>query len=145
MIRRGTFHSVTELESAIYQWLATWNHQPKPFVWRAKSEGLRSRVLSVGETSHVSMVQPTHAGHGLNLAMTCFPSLHWPHLWCVLPQSIVDPICMMIAEVFTNQSPQVGCIEHTHVIQHFPAAAPHPSFGNPILLAASIGCPDQFA
>src|SRR5208337_1180999 len=44
MIRRGTFHSVTELKSAIYQWLATWNHQPKPFVWRAKSEGLRSRV-----------------------------------------------------------------------------------------------------
>ena len=44
MIRRGTFHSVTELESAIYQWLATWNNQPKPFVWRATADVILDKV-----------------------------------------------------------------------------------------------------
>ena len=44
MIRRGTFHSVPELESAIYQWLATWNNQPKPFVWRATADVILDKV-----------------------------------------------------------------------------------------------------
>lgn len=35
MIRRGTFHSVEELERAIYAWLASWNDQPSAFVWKA--------------------------------------------------------------------------------------------------------------
>lgn len=38
MIRRGTFHSVDELEGALYQWLATWNDKPKPFVWKATAD-----------------------------------------------------------------------------------------------------------
>jgi hypothetical protein len=32
MIRRGTFRSVEELQSAIYAWLANWNNKPLPFV-----------------------------------------------------------------------------------------------------------------
>ena len=38
MIRRGTFHCVEELERAIYQWLANWNHDPQPFVWKATAD-----------------------------------------------------------------------------------------------------------
>jgi hypothetical protein len=38
MIRRGTFHSVDELERAIYAWLANWNDAPKPFVWKATAD-----------------------------------------------------------------------------------------------------------
>jgi len=30
MIRRGTFHSASDLEKAIYQWLANWNGAPTP-------------------------------------------------------------------------------------------------------------------
>jgi len=44
MIRRGTFHSVKELEQAIYQWLANWNSQPKPFVWRATADVILDKV-----------------------------------------------------------------------------------------------------
>jgi len=29
---------VDEPERAIYQWLANWNHQPQPFVWKATAE-----------------------------------------------------------------------------------------------------------
>jgi transposase len=37
MIRRGTFRSTDELETAIYKWLANWNGQPSPFVWKASA------------------------------------------------------------------------------------------------------------
>jgi len=32
MIRRGIFHSVAELERAIYHWPANWNHERQPFI-----------------------------------------------------------------------------------------------------------------
>jgi transposase len=44
MIRRGTFHSVAELERAIYAWLASWNDQPKAFVWKATAEVILDKV-----------------------------------------------------------------------------------------------------
>jgi transposase len=44
MIRRGTFHSVEELERAIYAWLASWNDTPKPFVWKATADVILDKV-----------------------------------------------------------------------------------------------------
>lgn len=44
MIRRGTFHSVEELERAIYAWLTTWNDAPKPFVWHAPADVILEKV-----------------------------------------------------------------------------------------------------
>jgi len=44
MIRRGTFHSVADLERAIYQWLAEWNTKPKAFVWTATADIILDKV-----------------------------------------------------------------------------------------------------
>lgn len=44
MIRRGTFHSARELEQAIYQWLANWNGDPTPFVWKASADVILDKV-----------------------------------------------------------------------------------------------------
>lgn len=44
MIRRGTFHSVDELERAIYAWLANCNDQPKAFVWKATADVILDKV-----------------------------------------------------------------------------------------------------
>src|SRR6202171_3587805 len=44
MIRRGTFHTVDELQRAIYQWLANWNQEPKPFVWKATPDVILDKV-----------------------------------------------------------------------------------------------------
>jgi len=55
MIRRGTFHSVTELEQAIYKWLATWNEDPKPFVWTATADIILDKIRrckELGGTEH---------------------------------------------------------------------------------------------
>ena len=50
MIRRGTFHSVHELEQAIYQWLATWNERPQPFVWTATADVILEKVRRCKES-----------------------------------------------------------------------------------------------
>jgi transposase len=44
MIRRGTFHCVDELEQAIYQWLANWNNEPRPFVWKATADVILDKI-----------------------------------------------------------------------------------------------------
>jgi transposase len=44
MIRRGTFLCVEELERAIYQWLADWNHKPQPFIWKATADVILDKV-----------------------------------------------------------------------------------------------------
>lgn len=44
MIRRGTFHSAAELETAIYQWLAAWNGKPAPFQWKASADVILEKV-----------------------------------------------------------------------------------------------------
>lgn len=44
MIRRGTFLSVHELEQAIYKWLASWNGEPIPFVWKATADVIPDKV-----------------------------------------------------------------------------------------------------
>jgi len=49
MIRRGTFHSVDELERAIYAWLATWNEKPKAFVWKATADVILDEERSCKE------------------------------------------------------------------------------------------------
>jgi hypothetical protein len=38
MIRRGSFHSVKELERIFYEWLANWNEDSRPFTWRATAD-----------------------------------------------------------------------------------------------------------
>jgi transposase len=44
MIRHGTFHSAAELERAIYAWLASWNDQPKAFIWKATADVILDQV-----------------------------------------------------------------------------------------------------
>jgi transposase len=51
MIRRGTLHSTEELEIAIYKWLATWNGEPKPFVWKASADVILDKVRRCKELS----------------------------------------------------------------------------------------------
>jgi transposase len=51
MIRRGTFHSTQELQKAIYRWLATWNGDPTPFVWKACADVILDNVRRCKELS----------------------------------------------------------------------------------------------
>jgi transposase len=37
-LRRGTHRSTSELETAIRSWIATWNDDPRPFVWHKTAD-----------------------------------------------------------------------------------------------------------
>src|ERR1700687_542926 len=55
-IRRGSFHSVEDLESAIADFLAAWNEQPRPFVWMATVESIQKKLSRCRQT--LEQVQP---------------------------------------------------------------------------------------
>jgi transposase len=43
-IRRGSFHSVVDLEAAIKRYLAEHNREPRPFVWRTPAADLFAKI-----------------------------------------------------------------------------------------------------
>jgi hypothetical protein len=43
-VRRGVFVSVPELVQAIEAFLAAWNTDPKPFIWKAKLEDILRKI-----------------------------------------------------------------------------------------------------
>jgi transposase len=51
MIRRGAFYSTQELEAAIYLWLANWNRDLTPFVWKASADVILAKVRRCKELS----------------------------------------------------------------------------------------------
>jgi len=55
-IRRGSFHSVDELITAIEEFLATWNKHPKPFVWTATVESITEKLSRCRQT--LEQIQP---------------------------------------------------------------------------------------
>lgn len=47
-VRRGTFHSVADLEKAIADFMGAWNANPVPFVWTASVEKVLEKVQRCG-------------------------------------------------------------------------------------------------
>ena len=45
-LRRGTHRSTKELESAISDWVATWNDDPTPFVWHKTADEILDTLAS---------------------------------------------------------------------------------------------------
>ena len=44
-LRRGVFRSVPELISAIEQYIAVHNENPKPFIWTAEAADILQKVI----------------------------------------------------------------------------------------------------
>ena len=55
-IRRGSFFSVRELETAIQEFLSAWNEKPKPFVWTATVESILAKLSRCRQT--LEQIQP---------------------------------------------------------------------------------------
>ena len=43
-VRRGSFHSVADLEQAIKKFMDAWNAHPAPFVWTATVEAILKKL-----------------------------------------------------------------------------------------------------
>jgi len=55
-LRRGVFVSVDALTAAIQEYLATWNNDPKPFVWTATVESIVEKLSRCKQT--LENIQP---------------------------------------------------------------------------------------
>ena len=55
-IRRGSFLSVPDLVAAIQEFLATWNENPKPFVWTATVDSIVTKLARCRQT--LEQIQP---------------------------------------------------------------------------------------
>lgn len=55
-VRRGSFHSVEDLETAIAEFLAAWNEHPRPFVWTATVESIQEKLSRCRQT--LEQIQP---------------------------------------------------------------------------------------
>jgi len=49
-VRRGSFSSVADLQSAIAQFLDAWNEDPKPFVWTATVAAIQAKLSRCRQT-----------------------------------------------------------------------------------------------
>jgi hypothetical protein len=43
-LRRGVFHNLSELESALQTYMVQHNENPKPFIWTAKAPDILQKV-----------------------------------------------------------------------------------------------------
>ena len=50
-IRRGSFHSIVDLQAAIHRYLAEHNASPKPFVWTASAASILAKLERVPAAS----------------------------------------------------------------------------------------------
>ena len=55
-IRRDSFFSVEELTTAITEFLAAWNENPKPFVWTATVDSIVAKLARCRQT--LEQIQP---------------------------------------------------------------------------------------
>jgi len=55
-VRRGSFSSVADLQTAIAKFLEAWNESPKPFVWTATVESIQAKLSACRQT--LEQIQP---------------------------------------------------------------------------------------
>jgi transposase len=55
-VRRGSFYSVQDLETAITEFLEAWNENPKPFVWTATVDSIQEKLTRCRQT--LEQIQP---------------------------------------------------------------------------------------
>jgi transposase len=55
-VRRGSFHSIEDLEGTIAAFLAEWNEHPRPFVWTATVESIQEKLSHCRQT--LEQIQP---------------------------------------------------------------------------------------
>ena len=66
-VRRGAFFSVRDLVQAIEAFLATWNENPRPFVWTAQLEEILEKIERARaklESMQPGCTQPRHRRKG---------------------------------------------------------------------------------
>jgi hypothetical protein len=90
----------------------------------------------------ITMMQSADAGSTHDLSGPPRPWFHNPEARRPLLQGIMNAVVVVILEVISKQPTQMGFVQDDHVVQQFPATAPHPAFRHPVLPRTAISRSD---
>ena len=84
------------------------------------------------------MMQAADAGHSHDLGGPAGPSFDSSERGRLLLQGIVNAIVVVILEVISKQPTQMRFVQDDHVVQQFPATAPHPTLRHAVRLSRQL-------
>src|SRR6267378_4345227 len=85
------------------------------------------------------MVQPAESRQGLNLASTRTADFRRPTCWCVLRESKMSPVLVIVVQVRRHQPFEMALIQDNHVVQQVASATSHPALSNTVLPRTAKG------
>src|SRR5882672_7764087 len=91
------------------------------------------------------MVQATESRQGLNLAFNPRANCCWPTCWCVLRETQVRSIIVVVAHVFCHESLQMPFVQDDYVVKQVSSATSNPALGNTVLPRTAKGSADGLA
>src|SRR6516164_11464084 len=109
----------------------------------AEEQRLGRACTSGGGLPLIAMMQAADAGYSHALGGPAGPAFDHPGVRRLLLQGIVNAIVVVILEVISNQPTEMGFVQDDHVVQHFPATAPHPALRHAVLPGTAISRSDQ--
>ena len=86
----------------------------------------------------ITMMQAADAGYTHDLGSPTRPWFDNPESRRLLLQGIMNAILVVILEVVSNQPTPMGLIQDDHVVQEFPATAPHPALRHAVGLSRQL-------
>ena len=78
------------------------------------------------------MIESAEASARIHGCLPRWPLFDWPVMRGVLREAVVNPILVIVRNVFTDEAPQVLFVQGNHVVQHFPPTATHPSLSDTV-------------
>jgi hypothetical protein len=51
-LKRGSFHSIVDLQAAIHRYIAEHNHDPKPFTWTKTPQQILAKLTLLNAPPH---------------------------------------------------------------------------------------------
>ena len=91
----------------------------------------------------IPVMNPAQPGTGGHRRKPRRPEFHWPSVWRVLIQRIMNPVIVVEVDVIANQTSQVCFVPCDDVVEDLAAAASDPSLRRPVLpWRPHTGAPD---
>ena len=79
------------------------------------------------------MIESTHSGEGHDFCAFRGARRDWPPLRCILAETEVGAILVVVGDVVPNESNSVAVAEHDDVIEQLSPTATYPSLGYRVL------------
>src|SRR5690349_6587159 len=105
-----------------------------------RKESLASRKWFLTLRCHcITMVQPAESREGFNLALSLRANCRRPTCWCVLRESKLRSVFVVVEKVGRHQAFEMPLIQDDHVVQQIASATSYPALRNTVLPGTAKG------